>query len=249
MKSRRYRYSLRVLFKGVAAVVVVNETQRERLIALGCPPTRVKVISDGVPVESFEPSKNVAIQPCRFLAVGRMVEKKAPLNTVRAFALCAEACEGVTLTMVGGGPLESRARALAKELGVSQSIEFLGAQPNTRVRELLRQAGVFLQHSVTAPDGDEEGRPAAISEAGASGLSVVSTRHAGIPQQVKHGETGFLVAEGDWPAMAEYMIQLAQDPALRERMGAAARKRMERNENSAKNVLVLKSWLRAAAGL
>jgi len=66
---------------------------------------------------------------------------------------------------------------------------------------------------------------------------------------VKHGETEFLVAEGDWPAMAEYMIQLAQDPALRARMGAAACKWAEENEDSAKNVLVLKSWLRAAAGL
>ena len=66
---------------------------------------------------------------------------------------------------------------------------------------------------------------------------------------MKHGETGFLVAEEDWPAMTEYMVQLAQVPALRERMGAAAREWMEQNGDCARNVQALKSWLRAAAGL
>jgi colanic acid/amylovoran biosynthesis glycosyltransferase len=74
---------------------------------------------------------------------------------------------------------------------------------------LLGECGVFVQHSMTDPaTGDEEGLPAAIQEAMAAGMAVVSTRHAGIPEAVIEGETGLLVDEGDVEAMAEAFVQI-----------------------------------------
>jgi glycosyltransferase involved in cell wall biosynthesis len=62
---------------------------------------------------------------------------------------------------------------------------------------------VFIQHSITDPDtGDEEGLPASIQEAMAHSLAVISTRHAGIPEVVEEGVTGWLVDEGDVEKMA-----------------------------------------------
>src|SRR5262249_44849517 len=86
-------------------------------------------------------------------------------------------------------------------------------------RRLLHECGIFVQHSLTNPDtGDEEGLPAAIQEAMAHGMAVVSTRHAGIPEAVIKGETGLLVEEGDVEGMATAFLNV---PATAARMGNA----------------------------
>jgi glycosyltransferase involved in cell wall biosynthesis len=103
----------------------------------------------------------------------------------------------------------------------------MGAKPPCVVQRELRQARCFVQHSVVAPDGATEGTPVSILEAGASGLPVISTRHAGIPDVVLEGETGFLVQERDVSGMAERMLQLAVNPALAGKMGGMARIRIE----------------------
>ena len=89
----------------------------------------------------------------------------------------------------------------------------------------MMSASIFVQHSVTAPNGDKEGLPVAILEAMSSGLPVVSTRHSGIPEAVEHGVTGFLVGEGDVNAMTEALITLYRNPDLRQTMGTAGRDR------------------------
>jgi glycosyltransferase involved in cell wall biosynthesis len=88
---------------------------------------------------------------------------------------------------------------------------------------LLRECGVFVQHSLTDPaTGDEEGLPASIQEAMAHALPVISTRHAGIPEAVVAGETGLLIDEGDVDGMAEAMLAIAPMAVA---LGAAGRRR------------------------
>jgi len=97
------------------------------------------------------------------------------------------------------------------------------------IAEIFSQARAYVQHSVVAGNGDCEGTPNSILEAAASGLPVVSTRHAGIKEAVVHDQTGFLVDEWDEAGMAAAMLRLAEDPALATRMGQAGRKHMEAN--------------------
>src|SRR5205814_22337 len=86
-------------------------------------------------------------------------------------------------------------------------VRLLGFAPEQTKQRLLRECGIFVQHSMTdAETGDEEGLPAAIQEAMANGMAVVSTRHAGIPEAVLDGETGVLVDEGDVAGMADAML-------------------------------------------
>ena len=106
--------------------------------------------------------------------------------------------------------------------GLTDSVTLHGALPNDQVRRLMQTADVFLQHSVTDPQtGDEEGLPVAILEAMAEGLPVIATRHAGIPESVLDGVTGFLVDEGDTAAMANRLLDLDGDLMLRNSLGAA----------------------------
>jgi glycosyltransferase involved in cell wall biosynthesis len=87
----------------------------------------------------------------------------------------------------------------------------------------MAQAKILAVPSRTAPDGDAEGLPTTILEAGALGVPAVATRHSGIPEAVRHGETGLLGPERDRAALAANLRALLGDDALRERLGRQAR--------------------------
>ena len=89
----------------------------------------------------------------------------------------------------------------------------------------MRHVRAFVQHSLVASDGDSEGNPVAVMEAQLSGLPVIATRHAGIPEVVVDGVTGVLVAEGDVEAMANAMLTLLEEPMLAQQFGQAGQKR------------------------
>lgn len=246
LNAKWYRRRLASSLKYLAGFVVVADYMAEWLMAHGMDAKRIHMIPYGVPIDMFEPAQGLETQPCRFVAIGRFTEKKRPDLVVRAFARCAERCPKVELRMIGEGEMREECEQLARELNVSGQVTFLGGQPNTVVKDELKQAGAFLQHSVTASSGDMEGWPVAVAEAAATGLPVVATRHAGIPKQVDSGETGFLVAENDWQAMADCMTQLASDPELRVRMGKAGRRKMTECD-TANQVEQLEEVLLAAA--
>ena len=123
----------------------------------------------------------------------------------------------------GGGELFEACRILVKALGLDDRVEFKGVLSHAGVATEMRQARVFVQHSVTTPEqGDREGKPVAVMEAMASGLAVVTTRHSGITELIEDGVTGLLVDEFDVAAMADAMIRLAQDDDLVRQLGRAA---------------------------
>jgi colanic acid/amylovoran biosynthesis glycosyltransferase len=246
-----HRDSYPEMFRAACAVVAVSRAMRQRLIALGAPTEKVRYNPYGIDCEEFGGAEPESAPPV-FVAVGRFVEKKAPHLTLRAFDAVRRAHPSARLRMVGEGPLLESCRALAAELGLGGAVEFLGAQSHERVREEMRAARCFVQHSVEAPNGDCEGTPLGILEAGASGLPVVSTRHAGIPDAVVEGETGLLVEEGDVGGMAEGMAGLAGDAALAGRMGRAARRQIAENfsvEKSDRNLwAIIESCMARRAG-
>jgi glycosyltransferase involved in cell wall biosynthesis len=131
---------------------------------------------------------------------------------------------------VGAGPLFIAAQHYIQAFRLENRVTLHGVTPNDEVLRLMKRADVFIQHSVTCPEtGDEEGMPVAILEAMAYGLPVVSTFHAGIPEAVVDGKTGFLVEEGDTQSMADRILDLASQPALRVSVGGAGRARVETN--------------------
>ena len=108
-------------------------------------------------------------------------------------------------------------------------MRLFGAMEQEQVSALMRQARVFVQHSMVAPDGDSEGNPVSVMEAQLSGLPVVATRHGGIPEVVLDQQTGLLVDEGDVVGMGRAMKRLMADPTLADRFGASGRSRVLAN--------------------
>ena len=216
------------LLQLATAAVVKSELMRTTVLALASrrtSPLPVLVSPSGANQTLFHGAAPASAPPL-FISVGRFVAKKGPLLTLEAFGLAAQAVPDLSLVMVGEGPLLARARQRAVELGIAERVRFAGVLPPAEVAALMRMARGFLQHSLTAPDGDQEGSPVAVMEAQLSGLPVVATWHAGIPDVVVDGETGLLVVEGDWQAMGAAIRRLAADPALAATMGTAGRERI-----------------------
>ncbi len=218
----KYGEDYQVLFREARAIVAVSRAMQQKLVALGAPPEKVHYSPCGVDCGLFSSASPATAAPV-FLAVGRFVEKKAPQLTILAFARVHQRRPDARLRMIGNGPLLDACRDLARGLGLAPAVTFLDSQPHRVIQDEMRSARAFVQHSVVAPSGDAEGTPVAVLEAGASGLPVVATRHAGIPDVVIEGKTGLLVDEHDVAGMADAMIRLTDDASLAAQLGEAGR--------------------------
>jgi len=207
-------------YRQADGVITMSRTSRTALIEIGLEPSKVHVVPYGVDVPAA-PIQRAATDTIRCVAVGRMVAKKAPILLLDAFRRALQTSPGLRLDYIGGGELFSAASDFVRAFDLSDVVTFHGGQPSEFVQRTMCEVDVFLQHSVTDEAGDQEGLPVAILEAMALGLPVISTRHAGIPEAVREGETGYLVDEGDSMGMADRLILLAQDAALRRRLGEA----------------------------
>ncbi len=211
-----------LLFEQATAIFVVSREIEQHLVNLGAPKEKLYYNPSGVDTELFQ-GADPSSAPLVFVHVGRFTEKKAPHLTLLAFKKVVEIVHEARLIMIGDGPLSGVCKQLSRALGIDSSVEFLGPLDKAKVSATMHRARALVLHSITASNGDSEGTPNVLKEAGASGLPVVATRHGGIPEIVIDGETGFLVEEGDVEGMAKYMIQLANDPVLAAQLGRAAR--------------------------
>jgi len=229
MWQRRYRR----LFVEGDLFIVEGTNMKSILVGLGCPEEKIAVHHLGIELDELEYKERVAApNALRVLIAGTFKEKKGFEYALRALGGAVEKLPNlnVAITMIGDGVLKGDLHALAREMGLYDSIEWTGYQPHDFFIKSLYQADLFLSPSVTAADGDTEGgAPIAIIEAGASGLPVVSTTHADIPEEVLHGQTGLLAPERSVEALVEAICRLAVNPELRLEFGRRARAYVREN--------------------
>jgi len=210
-----------------------SESTRKRLLDLGCPDERLRVHPMGVDVERIRyverlPQEGGAVN---ILLVGSLLERKGLAYALQAFANVHRYQRRATLTIIGDGPERQALEALVRELNLGPAVRLLGAQPHEAVLSEMERAHLYVQPSVTAADGDEEGIPMALVEAMASGLPAVATWHAGIPELVADGRSGYLVSERNSHALAERLRYLAEHPEKWESFGRAGRAIVEERFN------------------
>lgn len=216
------------LFETADVVTVNCEHARRALEALGCPSEklarlRMPIVTDELP---FRARHLWPGEPVRIVTVGRLVEKKGHADALRAIADVARDIP-VRYDVVGGGPLAEGLDALVRTLGLGEVVTLHGERDSAFVRGMLDQAHLFVLASTQARDGDQEGAPVALMEAQASGLPVVSTTHAGIPEVVRDGQSGILVPENDPLSLAGAIRQLVRDHETWPAIGAAGRIHVE----------------------
>jgi glycosyltransferase involved in cell wall biosynthesis len=221
-------YALRKprLTRDGALFLAVSDALRTRAVARGFPEDRTSTHYNGVDLDRYRPDP-LAVRERTILHVGRLVEKKGTQDLIRAFCRAAAAFPDARLLILGDGPLRPQLQAEAQALGYAERIRFAGHTPAEEVARQMRRAWLLAAPSRTARNGDGEGLPNVVVEAAATGLPVVATRHAGIPEAVTDGVTGFLVAEADEQRLGDALLRLLADPALQAGFGAAARRLAE----------------------
>ncbi|WP_404984274.1 glycosyltransferase [Chryseobacterium sp. M5] len=165
----------------------------------------------------------------QFLAIGRFTETKSPQISIKAFAKVLEKFPQAKFVFAGHGELFGECAQLIKDLQISDKIDLIGWIDQEKQIELLSESSVFIQHSVTAKNGDAEGTPVAIIEASAAGLPVVSTKHGGIVDTIIDGQTGFLVEEHDLNSMAKKMIFLLENQNIMKEFGQKGKEFIREN--------------------
>jgi len=218
----RHKWAYLRIFDCASAIIAVSKHMRQQLITLGAPAEKIFYNPYGVDINKFKHAPVSTSSPV-VISVGRFVEKKAPYLTILAFERVLKRIPEARLVMVGTGPLHDICTKLVESLHIGYAVELTGVLDHDEVAALMQQSRVFVQHSLLPASGDSEGTPVAILEAGAAGLPVISTRHAGISDVVLHGKTGFLVDEGDIDGMSDYLHRILSDTQLAMELGRNAR--------------------------
>ncbi len=207
------------------AVVAASEHERALLLALyGAAAQRIEVIPCGVDPERFRPRERAACRQELGLGAEPLVLFVGRLEPLKGVELLIDALvhlDGVTLLVVGG---DARSAGYQAELerraarrGVAARVRFVGAVPQERLPLYYNAADVCAVPSFYESFG------LVALEAMACGVPVVAARVGGLSATVRDGENGFLVPWRDPAAFAERIGWLMRDPALRGRMGRAAR--------------------------
>jgi glycosyltransferase involved in cell wall biosynthesis len=209
----------RAVLRRASLVVAVNETRRREVEAIVGSRHRVATAHTGVDVSRFTPG------PYRddgyLLTVGRLADARKNVSLlVRAYASARARVPSLPRLVLAGhsGPPAECCRLVA-ELGLAESVQYLGAVNRSELASLYHGASAFVLSS------DEEGQGIVILEAMASGLPIVATACVGPPEIVTHDREGLLVPVRSVEGMADALIRLCGDRALRHRLSVAARAR------------------------
>ncbi|MEE8187892.1 MAG: glycosyltransferase [Kiloniellales bacterium] len=213
--------------------VACSAAGQARLRSLAAKPEAVGLIYHGLDLSRFPPPPGERPgrdgrdkrDPVMLLSVGRAVEKKGYDDLLEALARLPAEIHW-RFTHVGGGKLSGQLKARARDLGLADRIDWLGAQPQERVLAEYRRADLFVLACRVAADGDRDGLPNVLMEAQSQDLACLSTDVSAIPELIEHDATGGLVAPEDTAALAAALERLIREPQTRARLGAAGAARV-----------------------
>lgn len=237
-RDEKYRENLLKLFTIGDRFFSVCEHLKRQAVKLGCPEEKIRVLYGGVDLSRFQYQPRV-LKPgksLRFLAVGRFVEKKGFADLIRAFARVKKQQKQAKLVLIGQGPCEKEYRKLIRKLDLDHDVRLLPWTDYRGIHERYMKSHIFCAPSCTDETGNQEGIPNTLKEAMATGMPVVATSHAGIPELVEHGVSGLLVPEKSVQELADAMNFLAEHPQHWESLGSSARKKIDRDFNLKKQL-------------
>lgn len=209
--------------RGVDAVVTVTDHNATHLRQV-LPGTPVHVVRNGMELWEPRPKPDTAPKPGPLLCVSRLVPKKGIDTLLTAFGLLADDRPALDLEIIGGGPLAETLPRQVHELGLDDRVRFRGPLPSADVRKALYRCSMLVLPCRIDESGDRDGLPTVLLEALACGTPVVTTHILGLPELVRDGETGLLVAPDDPVGLAVAVNALLDDPARAADLGAAGRR-------------------------
>lgn len=217
--------SLRRKLGGALFTVTCTEYNRTHLAGIAGPEATVLRMYHGVDLSRFRRDRTrgtLGTTPL-VLSVGRLREKKGFAGLIEACRLLRDAGTAMRCRIVGYGEEHERLKSLISRHALEDTVQLTGKMTHDELLELYRQAAVFALPCQVASDGDRDGIPNVLLEALAMEIAVVSTNVSGVPEVIRDGVNGLLIAPNDAKALAGAIRRLLDSPALRERLGVAGR--------------------------
>jgi colanic acid/amylovoran biosynthesis glycosyltransferase len=233
----------REMFGYAKYIIVVSNIMKNKILELGCPEEKILLNIYGPNDDFLKINPNYSGK--YFISIGRFVDKKAPYYLILTMRKVVESHPNTKLFIGGNGALYNTCKNLIQYYNLKDNIILLDIIKPQEYQEYLKNAIAYVQHSITAENGDMEGTPVSIIEASAAGLPVISTLHAGIPDVIIHEKTGFLVEEHDVENMAGYIIHLIENPSLAKAMGALGKKNIQENFSITKHLNILSELIQS----
>jgi len=229
------------VFKYASKIIAVSNKMANMLVKIGCDKEKIVHTPCGANKMFFDVKPQFFKK--QFLFLGRFVDKKAPYYAVLAFKEVLKKHSDATLIMGGEGMLLNSVVNLVKHYKLESNVKFIGVIKPDKYKSLLQESLAFVQHSITAENGDMEGTPVAVVEASFAGLPVISTFHAGIPDVIIDGETGLLSQEHEVDKMTINMLRLLNDKSLAIKMGEAGKNNILANFSLERHISKLQNTL------
>lgn len=212
-------------------VVTCTGYNRRHLLRLSDGRTPIHRIYHGIDTRLFATDGrrgdgDPPVAPFRLLTVARLTAKKGLPTVYHALRRLRDQGLRLRHTLIGDGEDRQAILILIRELGLTADTEWLGTLPHETVLAHYRRSHLFVLGCEVAPTGDRDGIPNVLLEAMAMGVPVVATRVSAIPELVRHGQSGLLVAPRDPAALAGAMTRLLTDQHLRRQVIRAARQQV-----------------------
>jgi colanic acid/amylovoran biosynthesis glycosyltransferase len=196
---------------------------RMHIIHCGIDPALFNVVSHHQLGENNKVGENNIRK--RLLFVGRLSAAKGLPILLESLAILKQLHPDILLTVVGDGPDREHLQQITVQLGLNNSVHYVGYKSQTEVREYFQQTDIFVMSSFA------EGVPVVLMEAMASGVPVVATQIAGVSELVDDGVNGYLVPPGNAIYLREKIEKLLIDCQLRAKFGTAGRAKVEQEFN------------------
>lgn len=225
-------------------VITISGFARSQVLRWSDPSfwSRVAIVPLGIRLSDYAPPPaRVRGSRTEILTVGRLAPVKAQVLLIDAVAALHAEGHAVRLRVVGGGPDREMLETHVRNTGLQQVVEFVGPQPPAEVTRLYAESDIFALPSFA------EGVPVVLMEAMAMELPCVASRIMGIPELIDDGVDGVLVKPADVADTVRGLRQLIEDESARSSLGKAARRRVERDYDIARNVERLADVLFAKA--
>lgn len=227
---------IQLLFKNGEAFIALSKDMKQDLIKIGCPQKKIEIVDVGIDLAKFPFKLRKKGDTVKFLIVARFSEEKGIEYLIKAFALCKKKHENIRLDIIGAGSLQKSIEQLISMLKLSEDVKILGYYPYNKLPEAYSTHDVFVHPSVEIKDGKKDEFSTTMKEAMATGMPMISTRHAGIPEVIKDGVNGFLVNERDEVDLANKMNFIIEHPDIWSNVSIAGRRTVEEEYDVNKQV-------------
>jgi len=218
-----------------ATVVTVSDFNVQYLReTFGSAASNVIRVYNGLDLNQF-PFLSPQDRSLQIIGVGRLVEKKGFCDLITACAILAEHRNDFRCEIIGEGECGLDLQDQIEELSIQHCVNLVGPQPQSQVIDAIQSSAVLAAPCIVGSDGNRDGLPTVLLEAMALGTPCVGTDVTGIPEVVRHEQTGLSVNQNDPHALAHALERLLDDAVLRVCLATNARHLMESEFNAHAN--------------